>query len=102
MGLIAFWTTHTSSMDAMYWMAISLLGGHGLPVSFLPENIRGLIYLLPFRYLFSFPLEIYFGKLSVEEIVWGFGVGIYWLVLFLFLYRWMWRQGRKAYASFGQ
>ncbi len=52
--------------------------------------------------MFSFPLEIYFGKLSGMEIVQGGIIGIVWVGILTQLYQLMWSRGRRAYTAFGQ
>ncbi|MDP1743502.1 MAG: ABC-2 family transporter protein, partial [Candidatus Amesbacteria bacterium] len=56
---------------------------------------------LPFRYMYSFPLEIILGKLAGKEIVFGFTVGIIWILILVIIYKTMWSKGTKAYTSAG-
>jgi ABC-2 type transport system permease protein len=102
LGMIAFWTTHTSAIDSAFWMGRLFVGGQVIPISFFPGLYQNLINILPFRYTYSFAIEILTGKLNQNEIIYGYFVQISWLVLFLFLYKFMWYRGRKTYTSFGQ
>lgn len=101
LGMIAFWTTHVGAIDSIFWIGRVFLGGQGLPISFIPKIFLAGVYILPFRYMFSLPLEIYFGKLTNNEIISGFLVGIVWALLFSILYKIMWDKGRLRYTSFG-
>ena len=65
LGLLAFWFSDVWAVDSLFWAARVTLGGLFLPLSFIPDYFRGMIDFLPFRYTFSFPLEIYLGKLSI-------------------------------------
>lgn len=102
LGLSAFWFTEVGFLEGIFWGARSFFGGQVLPLSFFPKALQPLINFLPFRYAFSFPLEIYFGKLSTKEIVFGFLIQIAWIIFFVNLYKLLWRKGRKAYSAFGQ
>jgi len=102
-GLTAFWLTEVYALDSIFWISRSLLGGQGIPLSFIPAGFfQKLVRFLPFRYTFSFPLEIYFNKLTDREIFAGFGLSFGWAVVFYYLYRLMWAKGRKKYTAFGQ
>lgn len=101
MGLLAFWFTHINTVDNLYWACKFLLGGQGIPISFLTGLLGVVGFILPFRYVYSFPLEVYFGKLSDLQVVWGLAMQFVWAVAFFFLYRLMMREGTKAYTSFG-
>lgn len=102
LGLLAFWFTEVGAVDGLFWAGRTILGGQGVPISFIPGFYLTLVKVLPFRYLFSFPLEIYFDKLSDQEILIGFLLQIIWITIFVFLYRLMWAKGRRVYTAFGQ
>lgn len=101
MGMLAFWFTHINAIDSLFWSAKMILGGQGIPVSFLPNSFFQVAYILPFRYLFSFPLEIYFRKISLSQIISGFGIQLGWILLFSIVYKLMWEKGRRVYTAFG-
>lgn len=102
LGLLAFWFTEVWTVDTLFWAGRNFLGGWYLPISFFPGVFQTIIKILPFRYLFSFPLEIFFNKLSLKEIILGIIISLFWILFFILLYRVMWERGRKAYTSFGQ
>lgn len=101
MGLLAFWFTEIMAIDSVYWAGRTILGGQGIPISFIPQTYQFLVKLLPFRYMFSFPLEIYFGKLTETEIIQGLIIQIFWFLILVRVYKLMWRTGRRAYTAFG-
>jgi ABC-2 type transport system permease protein len=101
MGLLAFWFTEISAIESIFWISRSLLGGQTIPLSFIPDQFQTITRLLPFRYMFSFPLEIYFNKLTTLEIFHGLIIQTVWAVILFLLYRLMWQKGRKAYTAFG-
>jgi len=102
LGLLAFWFTETSAINSFFWMAKGILGGQGIPISFIPGVFQTLIRILPFRYTFSFPLEIYFGKLSEMEIYQGIIMQFVWIMVLVQFYKLLWKRGRRVYAAFGQ
>lgn len=102
LGLSAFWFSDVWAFDSLFWATRVALAGMLLPLSFIPASFRTLIDFLPFRYTFSFPLEIYLGKLSVGQIVLGLVAAFFWIVISAVIYKMLWNRGRKIYASFGQ
>lgn len=102
LGLLAFWITEVGFLEGLFWGTRSFLGGYSLPLSFFPKSFLTVVNLLPFRYTFSFPLEIYFGKLSSNQTIFGFLMQIIWIIFFIGLSKVLWKKGRKAYGAFGQ
>jgi ABC-2 type transport system permease protein len=58
-------------------------------------------YVLPFRWLVSFPIELVSGRLTPGEAFIGLGAQAGWLVACYFLMRIVWRAGVKVYSAVG-
>lgn len=101
LGLLAFWFTEIEGIISFVWVGVFLLGGQSVPLSFFPSNIKILIDLLPFRYIYSFPVELYFEKLNFIEVVGGFVAQISWLIGLGVLYKILWRRGVRHYSAYG-
>lgn len=101
MALLAFWFTQVSAIESFFWIGRSILGGATIPLSFLPDWAKKIVIFLPFRYLFSFPLEILFNKVNLQEICAGLLIGTIWAICLYFLYKYEWERGRKVYSAFG-
>jgi ABC-2 type transport system permease protein len=100
-GMAAFWLTETNAIDNAFWLLFFLLGGRIVPIEFFPETIRGVVNLLPFRFMFAFPIEIYLGKVSGRELILGIGAAALWSLLFLGLAKTLLRRGLETYGAFG-
>lgn len=101
LGFLAFWFQKVDGLYNLYWVLRQIFSGAIIPLTLLPGKFLGLARILPFRYTFSFPLEIYFSRARGFEIMSGFFWGIFWLVITYFLVKLLWREGLKRYASFG-
>jgi ABC-2 type transport system permease protein len=102
LGLLAFWFTEVYAVDSLFWAARTILAGRAVPLSFIPVGIfQTITRILPFRYMFSFPLEIYFEKLSKTEIIQGMMMQFFWIGALILVYKFMWNRGRRAYTAFG-
>lgn len=101
MGITAFWLTEVRALDGFFWILFFFFGGRVVPPEFFPGFLRFLIEILPFRYMFAFPLEVYLGKLTSPDLLKGFLVGSGWCLGLLILTKIVWRRGVKAYGAFG-
>ena len=60
-----------------------ILSGSFVPVWLFPEPIRIVLNFLPFIYTYQHPLSIYIGKISYTEAIFGIGVQLFWVIIFM-------------------
>lgn len=101
LALTAFWLTHIDTLDGLFWAGRSIFGGEGIPITLFPAGLLVMIKFLPFRYMYSFPLEIALGKLTSPELFLGFVMGLVWTFLLIVIYKIIWTKGTKFYTSAG-
>jgi ABC-2 type transport system permease protein len=101
LALLAFWATRADSLLAVQDVLIFLLGGQVAPVALLPEGLRLAATLLPFRYMAAFPAELLTGALDGRQMVIGFTLQAFWLLVAVVLYRLLWRRGVRRYTAVG-
>ena len=56
------------------------LSGLILPIPLMPEPLRNVVLLLPFRYTGDLPFRIYSGNLTEVEMLWGICIQLFWLL----------------------
>ena len=100
-GFLTFWFLETRAIFDFYYLSRHILGGRDLPLGIFPLWLQGVAFVLPFRYIFSFPIEIYFDKLSSSQILQGFLIQMFWTVVCVFIYKWLWKRGVRKYTAFG-
>lgn len=100
-GILAFWINDSRSFGEMLDVAFYMLSGKLVPIAVLPLFWRNMSVYLPFRYVISFPIEIYLSKLTNGEIMIGFLVQFFWLGLVIYIYKTLWRFGVKNYTAVG-
>lgn len=83
--------------DAM----VLIFAGQLIPTILLPDFIKKISFVLPYRYMLGFPIELLLGKLDNQGILFGIGVQLVWLVIVIGLYSVIWRKGIKHYTSIG-
>lgn len=100
-GLIGFWTTQSGNLYSLWWGAGAFLSGWIAPLGVLPDGLRAVATVLPFRSTVGFPLELLLGRLDGGEIVIGFVVTVAWLVAFGAAYVVGWRAAVRRYQAVG-
>ena len=72
-----------------------------LPLSLFPEWAERLLSLLPFQYLFYFPVMTLMGAVSPGEWARGLLVALAWCAVIGLAGRAVWRRGYLAYTGVG-
>jgi ABC-2 type transport system permease protein len=74
---------------------IRLLGGGFIPLAILPGGLRFIAEILPFKYVYSFPLRLLFNDLEAGESLLNFAVLGIWIIIFSFLNLLMYRSALR-------
>jgi len=97
----AFWVTRVSAINQTYFVLMLFLSGQIAPLTLLPFPIQVISYILPFRWLINFPVELLLGRLTMFQTLIGLGAQLAWLVASVFLVRFVWRAGVRVYTAVG-
>ena len=101
LGLVSLWTLEIGSIFYFYYGALGFLGGSMLPLSFFPATFSNILTFLPFKYLYYFPAQIYLGNIPVEQILPGFLIAGFWIVILYLTVTAVFNAGLRRYSSFG-
>ena len=101
MGMLAFWTTNTRNLFEVYDLFLYLASGELVPLALFPSWLHTALTGLPFRYTFSFPIEVFLGKLSDAGVAAGFLWQAGWLIVLLCVARALWVRGLRRYNATG-
>ena len=101
LSLVAFWTTRMSAFDQVYFGMLLFFSGQFVPLSLYPPAIQALTFLLPFRWVIAFPLELLLGWLTPGETLIGFAAQAVWLATSLLILPLLWRAGARRYSAVG-
>lgn len=101
LALLAFWAARADALLAVQDSLIFLLAGQVAPISLLPVILQNAAKLLPFRYMVSFPVEVFVGQLTPIEVLTGAAIQIGWLLAAVSLSAVMWRAGLRRYSAVG-
>lgn len=101
-SMLGFWIEDVTTLNLIINGGVwALLGGMIVPVATFPESIRRFAEMLPYRYMLSFPIEIFSGRLDASAIFSGFLTVLIWIFVFAILMRLIWVSGLKTYSAYG-
>lgn len=81
---------------------IAFPAGGFFPLAFLPETLHKIANVLPFRFLFDVPGNIYLGKLTSSEIYSDWVQMILWTIGFFIVFYILFKTGLKKYTGTGR
>jgi len=99
--LVAFWADNVWSLMVANRIAAALFGGFMIPLSLFPPWARAILAWTPFPYLFAFPLDALFGRLSPADWARGMGLALGWCGGVAILGKILWRRGMIQYTGVG-
>ena len=103
LSLLAFWSPENPwPVRFLFDIFVGFFAGGLFPLDILPKGIFLVLKALPFSYLLFFPLDIYLGKLGLGEILIGFGIGCFWLLVSYQAVRFFFERGVRSYAVWGR
>ncbi|MEV0287616.1 ABC-2 family transporter protein [Kribbella sp. NPDC050820] len=101
LAMAAFWTERVHAVVAFGAVLIFLLGGTAAPNALLPEPLRTIAQLLPFRSMLGFPAELAAGTLTLADAAAGYAIAVVWTVTLGGCAVGAWRLGIRRYTTVG-
>ena len=81
---------------------ISFIGGGIVPLALLPGKLKAVVDVLPFRFIFNEPANIFLGKVPPENIMLDWLQIILWIMVFYLAFYYLFKQGIKRYSGIGR
>lgn len=100
-GLISIYTTNVFGLSILATIIISICSGQLIPLSFYPQPILDLVNLLPFKYLYNYPVSILLGDISPLKGLWGLIQLFIWILLFSGFNRFFFKINEKKIVIYG-
>lgn len=102
LGMIGFWSNDIWAPRFIFYSLMIFFSGGIFPLDLLPKPIYLLFQALPFPYLLYFPVKVYLGQLSVQEVITGIGISLIWGVVLYKIVSTVWTIGLKSYTAYGR
>lgn len=98
---VAFWAENIWSLNVMFGITARILGGFAIPLALFPSGWTGALEILPFRYLYEFPVSTLLGRVDPAGWARGMAIGTAWILLSVATARAVWTRGSRAYTAVG-
>lgn len=104
-GMTAFWLTNTYGIRGMFSILRDISAGALIPLSFFPDVLQKIMFVLPFQFIIYVPTRVFIGSyelagwtLGIPQIVGlqALAIGGMWLVSEL-----LWRLGIRRFTGVG-
>ena len=99
--LIAFWADRVFGLLVALYFVINFFGGGVIPLSLFPAPVLQVLSFTPFPYLIAFPVNVFLGKVSFQEMVVGLSAMFGWAFALTVLASVVWKRGLRRYSSVG-
>ncbi len=99
--LTAFWTEQTRGIRRFKEIIIDFFAGSFLPLYLFPDWLKNIALLLPFKSISHIPLSIYIGKIHGIDIIYAITQQIFWIVVFFYIGKFLFKKARKKYSAHG-
>jgi ABC-2 type transport system permease protein len=90
-SLICFWTSNGMGIAWTRAAVTNFFSGALVPLTFFPEWLEALCYMLPFQGIVYIPASIYLGKMNGYEMLQMIGLQVFWVLLLWMLGKLMWK-----------
>ena len=98
---VAFWTTRVWALYEFYSAMVVLFSGQFVPLQLMPGLVQSIARFLPFQLFKYYPIQLILGRLAPTEIIQGYALGVFWLIVAILFFRWTWRNGVKRFSAVG-
>jgi ABC-2 type transport system permease protein len=100
-GSLAFFVTKAMALLNVYFGLFSLFSGYLLPIPLLPDGIRQLAEVLPFRFMLSAPIELMTRSQDADQLAALLGGQFAWTLASLAISLWVFSRGVKRFEAVG-
>lgn len=100
-SLTFYWGDQENNLGIVNYIIAFLAGGF-LPLAFLPEKMGKVLEVLPFRFLFDVPINVYLGKIGTSELLGIWGQMIIWIMFFYIIFHYIFKFGLRRYSGVGR
>jgi ABC-2 type transport system permease protein len=101
MAMLAFWVLEVSTFIFILFAFEYIASGHLFPLDILPQGVAHALFFTPFPYQLYFPVSIYMGKVTGNDLLRGLFIQALWVVAAYLMARFAWARGIRKYSAVG-
>lgn len=100
-GFLAFFLKNLWGTNILKEVVVNFLSGATIPLAFMPKALAAVLNFLPFASLSYTPVMIYMGMYSPKDILYSILLQLFWLAVFIFASKLIWRGAMKRVSIQG-
>lgn len=100
-SMIAFWSREAMGPRFLFEWFLEFASGAYFPLSVLSPVLFLSLTFLPFAYLIFFPVELYLGRINVQQFWLMVSTQVFWMLIVGVFSRFIWARGLKKYLGEG-
>ncbi len=100
-GCLTFFMENTFGAQFMLWLIYSVFSGRTAPLDLMPNVVKNIANLLPFKYTLFIPLQIINGTMSKDLILSSLFYGLIWTFTLWLISHYIYKIGIKKYEGEG-
>lgn len=93
--VICLFTLDEKGIVNIFMVMSDVLSGLVIPIPFFPKYLQNISNILPFRYIGDFPFRLYVGNISINEGLTGILIQIIWIIILIFVGRFITKKALK-------
>ncbi len=101
LGMITFFTTRIGAIFELFFAFELIFSGRLVPMSLMPPVVQQIARYLPFQWTFFFPIEALVAPQTIQSLMFGLGMQLFWIVLGLVAVKIMWRFSIRQFSAVG-
>lgn len=100
-SMLAFWLTEVGAFFMTIQVIIMVISGGVFPITVMGEGFVNVMSYLPFIYTTYFPIRVLIGGETLQSILFGLGIQIFWIALLAVASVILWKRGVRRYVAVG-
>lgn len=100
-GCLTFWLEEAIAVMWSVEILFSFMSGEYLPLDFFPDLMTRIVEFLPWSCFGYIPTKIVLGHYGYTAILKLLIINVLWILVFVELYKTLWKKGNKYYSAIG-
>lgn len=100
-SLVFFFGDQESNIGLINYI-IAFMAGAFFPLAFLPDALSKIFMILPFKYIFNVPVNVFLGRFSTGEVFRNWAYMAIWILVFYIAFYFLYAKGLKHYTGTGR
>lgn len=99
LGLSSFWLIKNDGVVNLYWVISYIFSGLLIPYDFLPQTLKTISNILPFRFFYYYPAAAFLGKIPSHYYFSDLIIALSWILVLFLIGKYMFIQGIQRFTD---